>query len=124
MAEVTIQGDNLLVNISLVDRLLGFHGSFHIPLSHVTNAYVSSFEDLELQYKLEGTNAGYYKSVGVFGSPEGLIFVDVSGARDCLVIETRGERFPRIAVQLPAHADPNDLAHQIMQRVPDSGPVE
>jgi hypothetical protein len=90
----------------------------------VTNAYVSSFEDLELQYKLEGTNLGFYKSVGVFANPEGLIFVDATGARDCLVIEMRGERYPRIAVQLPDGEDPNQLAHTIVQRVPDSGPVE
>jgi hypothetical protein len=124
VADVRIQGDSLDINISLLDRLLGFHGSFHIPLAHVTNAYVSSFEDLELQYKLEGTNAGYYKSVGVFANPEGLIFVDLSGGRDCLVIETRGERFPRIAIQLPQDEDPNAVAHRIMQLVPDTGPVE
>lgn len=123
-AEVKIQGDSLDIKISLIDQLLGFHGSFHIPLAHVTNAYVSSFEDLELQYKLEGTNAGYYKTVGVFGSPEGLIFADVTGGRDCLVIDTRGERFPRIAVQLPASEDPNETAHAIMRAVPDSGPVD
>lgn len=124
MAEVTLQDDHLEVKISLVDRMLGFHGSFHIPLAHVTNAFCSSFEALELQYKLEGTNAGFYKSVGIFANPEGLIFVDASGARDCLVIETRGERFPRIAVQLSADQDPNQLAHTIMQRLPDSGPVD
>lgn len=124
MAKVVFQGESLEIDISLIDRLLGFHGSFHIPLAHVTNAYVSSFEDLELQYKLEGTNAGFYKSVGVFANPEGLIFVDASGARDCLVVEMRGERFPRIAVQLPEGEDPNQLAHTIMQRIPDSGPIE
>ncbi len=124
VAEVTLQGDNLDIKISLVDQLLGFHGSFHIPLAHITNAYVASFEDLELQYKLEGTNLGFYKAVGVFANPQGLIFVDASGARDCLVIEMRGERFPRIAVQLPADRDPNAVAHTITQSIPDSGAVE
>lgn len=124
MAVVKIQGDVLEIDLSLVDRLLGFHGSFRMPLTHVTNAYVSGFEDLELQYKLEGTNFGFYKSVGVFANPEGLIFVDAGGARDCLVIETRGERFPRIAVQLPDGQDPNALAHEIMRAIPDSGPVD
>jgi hypothetical protein len=124
VAEVVLQGDSLDIKISLVDRLLGFHGSFHVPLAHVTNAYVSSLEDLELQYKLEGTNAGFYKSVGVFANPQGLIFVDASGARDCLVVEMRGERFPRIAVNLPNDQDANALAHAIMQSIPDAGPVE
>ncbi len=124
MPDVKIQGDRLEIKISLVDMLLGFQGSFHIPLTHVTNAFVSGFEDLELQYKLEGTNFGFYGSVGEFASPEGLIFVDANGESDCLVIETRGERFPRIAVQLPHGEDPNALAHTIMQSIPDSGPVE
>jgi hypothetical protein len=124
VSEVTLSGDSLEVKVSLVDRLLGFQGSFRIPLAHVTNAYVSGFANLELQYKLEGTNLGFYKTVGLFANPEGLIFVDASGERDCLVIETRGERFPRIAVQLPAGEDPNALAHTIMQGLPDSGPVE
>lgn len=122
MAKVTIDNGVLNIKLSLLDSLLSFHGSFHIPLSHVTNAYVSDLEDLELQYDLEGVNWGLMKSVGVFANPQGLIFVDV-GQGDCLVVETRGERFPRIAVQL-SEGDPNALAHEIMRAVPDSGPVE
>jgi hypothetical protein len=124
LAEVKIEGDFLDIKVSFLDRLLAFHGSFHIPLTHVTNAFVSDFEDLELQYRLEGINWGYIKTAGVFASPQGLIFADVSGAIDCLVIETQNERFPRIAVQLPKGQSPNELAHEIMRRVPDSGPVE
>jgi hypothetical protein len=124
VAHVKIDGDSLDIKLSLLDQMLSFHGSFHIPLAHVTNAFVSNFEDLELQYKLDGFNAGFYKSVGVFANPGGLIFVDVSGAENALVIETRGERFPRIAVQLEAGEDPNTLAHEIMRSLPDSGAVD
>ena len=123
MADVAIENGTLTIKLSLADRLLGFHGNFHIPLSHVTNAYVSDLEDLQLQYKLEGTNFGFLKSAGIFANPQGLIFVDV-GPGDCLVIETRGERFPRIAVQLASGVDTNTLAHQIMAAIPDSGPVD
>lgn len=123
MANVTIDDGILNIKLSLTDRLLAFHGSFHIPLAHVTNAYVSDFEDLELQYDIRGTNLGLLKTTGVFANPQGLIFVDV-GDGDCLVIETRGERYPRIAVQLPSDQDPNALAHEIMRAVPDSGPVD
>lgn len=122
MADVKIEGDTLTINLSLLDKILAFHGSLHIPLSHITNAYVSDLEDLQLQYKLEGTNWGLIKSAGVFANPQGLIFADV-GQGDCLVIETRGERYPRIAVQ-PSTGDANTLAHEIMRAVPDSGPVE
>ena len=124
MAVVKFEGDFLDVKLSLLDELLSFQGSFHIPLAHVTNAYVSDLEDLQLQYNLRGTNFGYLKTIGIFANPEGVIFCDLSGGGDCLVIETRGERFKRIAVQLLAGEDPNALAHEICRRIPDSGPVE
>ncbi len=123
MADVTIENGTLKIKLSLLDRALAFHSSFEIPLSHVTNAYVSNLEELQLQYAIEATNFGMLKSVGVFANPQGLIFVDV-GAGDCLVLATRGERFPLIAVQLPAGKDPNTMAHEIMRQVPDSGPVD
>jgi len=127
MADVKIQGDHLDVKLSLLDEALAFHGSLHIPLAHVTNAFVSDLEDLELQYKVAGTAldlAGFLKMAGVFANPQGLIFCDVGGKGDILVIETRGERFPQIAVELPDGDDPNALAHAIMQAIPDAGPVE
>jgi hypothetical protein len=123
MATVAIDGDAVNIKLDLIDSLLAFHGSFHIPLSHVTNAYVSDLEDLQLQYRLEGTNLGFLRSAGVFANPQGLIFVDVAHG-DCLVIETRGERYPRIAVQPSDGADASALAHAIMRALPDSGPVE
>lgn len=124
MAKVFIEDDTLAIDLSWFDKLLAVHGNFRIPLAHVTNANVSAFEDLELQFKLFGTGLGIVKEAGIFTSPSGLIFCDVSGAKDCLVIETRGERFPKIAITLDDDADPNALAHEIMQKVPDSGPVD
>ena len=124
VAHVTLGPDRLEIKVSLVDRLLGFEGALTIPLAHIVNAYVSSYEDLQLEYRLEGTNFGVEGSIGVFGTPLGLMLVDVNGDRDNLVLEVRGERFPRIAVQLPEGEDPNAFAHAIMERVPDSGPIE
>ncbi|MBV8245806.1 MAG: hypothetical protein JOZ38_07785 [Candidatus Eremiobacteraeota bacterium] len=123
MAEVTLNENGLSIKLSLLDSLLAFHGSFEIPLEHIVNAYVSNLTDLELQYRLTGTNFGLYKSAGIFGNPNGLIFVDAVGEGTCLVIETQGESIPRIAVQLPGGQDPNALAHQIMRSLPDSGPT-
>ena len=123
MADVTIENGTLKIKLSLLDQALAFHSSFEIPLSHITNAYVSDLEELQLQYQIRATNLGLLKSVGVFANPQGLIFADV-GSGDCLVIDTRGERFPQIAVQLPEGKDPNAVAHEIMAQLPDSGPVD
>jgi hypothetical protein len=123
VADVKIENGTLKIELSLLDQLLAFHGSFEIPLTHVTNAYVSDLEDLQLQYEIEATNFGLLKSIGVFANPQGLIFADV-GSGNCLVIVTRGERFPQIAIQLAQGRDPNVIAHQIMTQLPDSGAVE
>lgn len=123
MADVKIDGEFLDIKLSLTDQLLAFHGSFHIPLSHITNAYVSNLENLQLQFKLMGTGLGLIKTAGVFANASGLVFCDI-GEGDCLVVETRGERYPRIAVQLPNGVDPNALAHEIVRGIPDSGPVD
>ena len=122
MADVHFQDDHLEIKLSLLDQMLAFHGSFTVPLSHITNAYVSNFEDLELQFRLSGVNVGLARQAGIFGGPDGIIFCDLRGASDCLVIETRGEQFPRIAVTLDQGSDANALAHEIMRRLPDSGP--
>lgn len=123
MADVVIENGTLKIKLSLLDQALTFHSSFEIPLSHITNAYVSDLEQLQLRYAIEATNFGMLKSAGIFANPQGLIFVDAA-AGDCLVLATRGERFPQIAVQLPEGKDPNAMAHEIMRRVPDSGPVD
>jgi hypothetical protein len=124
LANVQIEDGALSIKLSLLDRMLALHSSLHIPLEHITNAYVSDFEDLELQYRLEGTNWGMVKAAGVFANPQGLIFCDIAGEGDCLVVETRGERFPKIAVQVPNGQDANALAHEICRAIPDSGPVD
>lgn len=123
VADVVIENGSLKIKLSLLDRALAFHSSFEIPLSHITNAYVSDLEQLQLQYAIEATNFGMIKSAGIFANPQGLIFVDAA-AGDCLVLATRGERFPQIAVQLPEGKDPNAMAHDIMRQLPDSGPVD
>ena len=123
MAKVTIENDAVAIDLSLLDKLLAFHGSLKIPLAHITNAYVSPFADLELRFKLLGTGLGIIKEAGIFTNPSGLIFCDVSGGKDSLVLETRGERFRMIAVTLDEGADANATAHQIMAAIPDSGPA-
>jgi hypothetical protein len=123
VADVSIENGTLKIKLALLDELLAFHGAFEIPLAHVTNAYVSDLEDLQLQYAIKATNLGLLKTVGVFANPQGLIFADI-GSGNCLVIETRGERIPQIAVQLAEGKDPNAVAHEIMAQLPDSGPVD
>jgi hypothetical protein len=116
MARVEIKGEFLDIKLSMVDQLLPLIASFRIPLSHVTNAYESSLAGLELRSKVVGANLGFVKTAGVYENAGGLILCDLRAGR-CLVIETHGERFPRIAVQLANATDPDALAREILRAV-------
>lgn len=123
MAKVEINGNFLDIKLSMVDQLLPFTGSFHIPLAHVTNAYGSSLASLELQTKVVGANLAFVKTAGMYANADGLIFCDL-GPGGCLVVETRGERFPRIAVQLATGIDPSALAREILGAISAGEEVE
>lgn len=116
MARVTFENDELNVTMSLLDQLLSFHGSFRIPLSHVSSANAISIPDLELQWRLLGTGVGSLKTAGIFTTPNGILFCDISGHGNCLVIETHGERFKRLAFTLDDGQDPNEIAQKICSK--------
>ena len=89
MANVAFDGTDLTIEMSFLERVASFHGAFRIPLAHVTGVT----------------------------TPEGMIFCDLSGDRNCLVIETREERFPRLAFTLDDGADPHAVAAEIRTRI-------
>ncbi len=89
----------LCIDLSPLDSLWTLHGSFSIPLSHVTNAFVSDKRALELKLRLLGTSLPKMITAGIFTSPDGLVFCDIGTAQDCLVISTRNEQFTRIATE-------------------------
>ena len=107
--------------MSLLEQVLAFHGSFRFPLAHVTNAYVSNRHDLELQWRLLGTGAGSLKTAGIFTTPDGIIFCDLTGNGNYLVIETRGERFARLAFTLDSAQEPGAMAEDIRRRAGSPG---
>jgi hypothetical protein len=116
MALVIFEDDAIVVSMSALDQVFSFHGSFRLPLSHVTNATVGSRGELDLVLRLLGIGMGSILTAGTFLTHNGTIFCDLSGDRDCLIIETRGERFPRLAFTLDENQDPALVAQQIRQR--------
>jgi hypothetical protein len=116
MALVNFEDDAIVVSMSTLDEVLSFHGSFRIPLAHVTNATVSNRRDLGLDLRLLGIGLGSTLTAGTFLTHGGTIFCDLSGDRDCLLLETHGERFPKLAFTLDDDQDPGTLAAEIRRR--------
>jgi hypothetical protein len=117
MARVNFTNGHLSISLSLTEQIFSFHGPFHIPLAHVTQASVGDRRDLALTWRVLGTGAGSLMTAGIFTTPHGVIFCDFSGERDCLVLQTRGETFPRLAFTLDDDQDPAAIARDIMERI-------
>ena len=118
MAKIRLDATTLSVDLAPADRIMAFHGSFSIPLVHVTNAYVTDRQALHLEWRLLGTSLPHAVTAGTFTSDDGLIFCDIRGASDCLVIELRNEQYTRLALQMDDGVDPNDVAHAICRQIP------
>lgn len=117
MARVTVDGGTLRVRLSLPEVIFSFHGDFSIPLEHVTRAYAGTLHDVQLEWRLFGTGAGALMTGGIFTTPDGIIFCDVHGRSECLVIETRDERFRRLAFTLDHGQDPSETARLISAKI-------
>ncbi|MFN2528283.1 MAG: hypothetical protein ABR584_06150 [Candidatus Baltobacteraceae bacterium] len=118
MARIRLEGAMLCVDLTPSQRFMAFHGSFSIPLAHVTSAYVSDREALHLQWRLLGTSLPNAITAGTFTCADGLEFCDIRGTNDCLVVEMRNEHYARLALQMDDGVDPNDVAHAICHQMP------
>ncbi len=117
---IAIGGGSVHVLLPPGDQFLALHGSLQIPIESITNAYVSTRSELHLRWRLLGTGAGSLMTAGRFTDDGGnVLFCDLSGPADadCLVIETSGYEFSKIALTMADGVSPNDVAHAICRSV-------
>lgn len=113
---IAIAGGIVHVVLPPGDQFLALHGSLQIPISCITNAYVSSRSELHLRWRLLGTGAGSLMTAGRFTDDTGaVVFCDLTGSAgaDCLVIEAKNFEFEKIALTMADGVSPNDVAHAI-----------
>jgi|SRR5579884_2514851 len=118
MARVTIEGNNVQVVLSPMDKVWAVHCSLTIPLAHVKLARVEDENGwTHLWGKIIGTNAPGLKMAGTFFFPGGLAFLDYGDGKNCLVLETQNERYKYVVVQVDRDQDPDVLAAELNRRV-------
>jgi len=117
MAAIAIESTNVQLRLSNLDRLWAFHGSLQIPLTHIVSAHVEDENGWHHMWrKLVGTDAPGLKMAGTFFLPGGLAFLDYADGRNCVVLETRHERYKYVIVQLDRGDDPDALVAEINRR--------
>ena len=117
MARVTLDAGTLSVRLLLPEAIFSFHGEFNIPLSHVTGAYASTLQDLQLRMAAARHGSRNADDGRHLHSAGRTTFCDVHGRSDRLVIETRDQRFRRLAFTLDDGEEPGEAARLILTKI-------
>jgi len=114
MAKITLSNDTLTITLSPADKLWSMHGSFALPLTHVTGAQAATENGWHYAWnKIIGTNAPGIKIAGTYFSGDGLVFCDFGTGQNCVEITTSHERYAKLIVELDPDEDRDAIVAQI-----------
>ncbi len=115
MAQVRIDNDTLIVELSGWEKLWAIHGSFRIPLASITAASTTKPPSFWESLKLIGTDAGSLKMAGSFLYHGETVFFDYHGDENVLVVDLveNASRYKHLFVHVDAPDTPDAAASRI-----------
>jgi hypothetical protein len=101
MAQITVEGDTLVVNVEGLDKLWALKSRLDIPLANVRGAtvdpgIVAGFKGI----KRSGTNVPGVLTAGTFHTDGERVFWDVHNPTKAIVIELADNDYARLIVQV------------------------
>jgi hypothetical protein len=114
MARVFVDGSMLHVELSSIDTVFAVHGSFAIPLAHVTGASTTKPPAFWESLKIIGTNWPWGKMAGSYLYHGEAAFFDYHGNEEAiLVIGLASEAYKHLYVHVDAPGTPASVASAI-----------
>ncbi len=115
MAQVRIDNDTLVVELTGWDKFWAVHGSFRIPLASVAGASTTKPPSFWKSLKLIGTNAGALKMAGSYLYHGEVVFFDYQGDENVLVIDLAegASKYTHLFVHVDAPDTPEAAASGI-----------
>jgi hypothetical protein len=111
MAALVVQGNELVLNLSTLEKIGAVHGSIRVPLSAVQVVRVAEDPWSELRgMRAPGTGVPGVIALGTRRGTFGADFVSVRGKAPVVIVELEGARFKRLYVTTP---DPAGTVHTI-----------
>jgi hypothetical protein len=114
MARVFVDGGLLHVELSPIDKLFAVHGSFAIPLVHVTGASTAKPPAFWESLKIIGTNWPWGKMAGSYLYHGESAFFDYHGDEAAiLVVELASEGYKHLFIHVDPPGTPESVAASI-----------
>jgi hypothetical protein len=93
---VRIDGDNLVLELHLVDKILSFHRSLTIPLKHVLSVSTERVGWTQYPGARVGTGLPGVIRDGTYLTAEGAMFFEMHNPDECLTISLNDEHYKKI----------------------------
>ena len=121
MAEVTIEGDRLVVRVRGMDKVWALRSELEIPLTHVAGAERDEEEARRWYHgmRLPGTNLPGVITAGTFYQHGERAFWDVHHAENAVAIRLHDESYGRLVVGVE---DPDATIAAIRAAIGSEGP--
>jgi hypothetical protein len=98
---VRIEGENLVLELHGVDRILAFKRSMTIPLKHIVSVSPEKADWKPFQQvKALGTDVPGLVKDGRYVTPEGYAFFEMHNPDECITITLNDEEYKRIIFQV------------------------
>ena len=120
MAQLTIEGDDLVVRMNALEKLGAFHGDVRVPLRAVRNVRASEAPYRELRgIRAPGTGWPGRIAIGTRRYRGGKGFACVVGKQPAVVVELEDAAYGRLVV---GSQDPDGDARRIAAALPARRP--
>ncbi len=115
MAELRIDGDDLVLHLTPMQKVAGFHADIRVPLTAVRSVTPVEKPWLALRgRRMAGTAMRGVAAMGTWIHGDRLYdFCVVRGQQQAVQVDLNGGRFERFLVGLPDGRDPQAEAHRL-----------
>ena len=114
MAELIVDDEDLVVHLTLGEKLWGFHGDIRVRLSSIVSAAPDPKPWLGLRgWRMAGVNLAGRAVLGTRRHGDGYDFCILHSDRPAVRVDVASGRFSRLIISVPEGGDPQSEAARI-----------
>ncbi|HUJ66772.1 MAG TPA: hypothetical protein VLX59_14600 [Acidimicrobiales bacterium] len=114
MAQLLVEGTDLVVHLTMREKIAGFHADIRVPLSAIRTTSVPQYPWMALRgWRMAGVALPGKIAVGTRKHGTGFDFTCVRNQQRAVQIDVNSGRFSRFVISVPDDIDAQDEADRI-----------